>query len=54
MQEVLEPRVGAQRVEGRPHEDPGTKAFLKRLFKPGYCLILLVQPYVDQSNLRSI
>jgi len=54
VQQVLEPRVGAQRVKGRPHEDPRAKTFLKRFFKPGHCLILLVQPNVDQSNLRSI
>jgi hypothetical protein len=51
---VLEPRVGAQRVEGGPQEDRRVKALLVGFFQPGHCLILFVQTYIHQSNLGSI
>ena len=54
MKQVLEPRVRANRIEGWPHENPRAKTFVKGFFQPGHCLILLVQPYIDQSNLGSI
>ena len=53
-QQVLEPRVGPQRVEGWPPEDRRVKALRIGLFEPGHCLILLVQTYIDQGNLGSI
>ena len=53
-QQVLEPRVGPQRVESRPQEDPRVKALRIGFFQPGHCLILLVQTYIDQGNLGSI
>ena len=54
VKKVLEARVGAQRVEGWPHEDPGVKAFRIAFFKPSHGLILIVKTQIDQSNLRSI
>jgi hypothetical protein len=53
-QQVLEPRVGQQRVKGRPHEDPWAEALCIGLFQPGHYLILVVQTYVDQGNLAGV
>ena len=52
--QILEPRVGAQRVKAGPHEDPRVKALRIGFFEPGHGLILVVQTYVDQGNLGSI
>ena len=42
-EQVTEPRVSAQRVEGRPQENQRTKALLVGLFEPNHGLVLIVQ-----------
>lgn len=48
--EILEPRIGAQRIKAGPHEDLRVKALRIGLFEPGHRLLLLVQTYEDQGN----
>ena len=54
VQQVLEPRVGTQRVEAGTHEYARVKALRIGLFEPGHGLILVAQSYIDQCNLRSV
>lgn len=52
MQQGLEARVGAQRVEGRAHQDPWAKAFFISPFKPRHGLIFLTETEIDQGRFR--
>lgn len=51
---VLEPPVGAKRIETRPQEDAGIESLCEALLEPGHRLILVVERRIDHGNLRGI
>jgi hypothetical protein len=54
MEQVLEPGVRPERIEGGPPQDGRVKTFHIGLFEPNHRLIFVVQTHVDQGDLGSI
>ena len=54
MEQVLESRVGAQRIEAWPQQDGWVKSLLISLFEQRHRFVLFAQTYIDQGNLGGI
>jgi hypothetical protein len=52
--EILESRIGAERIETRPQEDAGVESLVIALFEPRHGLIVVTERRVDDGNLRGI
>ena len=52
--QVLEPRVGAEGVEGGPPEDRGVEALPIRFFQPAHCLIPIAEGCIDTRNVGGV